>query len=439
MYLDELIRNKLFFLLDALKGRGISKKISSLNRFYSLQEEKQLPIINRKLKVFLDDITRNVPFYVTRKEFSDLRDFPIMNKKDIAQDTNSFYSKKYNLKSLIPVRTSGSYGTPLVYFLTKIKKESQLAEVIFWGRKSGYDVGVRHGYFRSAPHKTKFKFWMQNETFFASKKLNEEFIFKGIKNLRKKKIKSLIGFPSAISFLAKSCLEQGYTPSDFKVKGVITSSENLTNHQRDTMIKAFNCEVHSRYSTEELGVLGNQYNEESGFVMNTYNYIIEVLKLDRDESVEVGEIGRIVVTDLHSNAMPLIRYETGDLGKVGSFICNEKKWVNNITTLSGRAVQIIYSTNDTPLYPLYFDSIMDNYDIFSQYQLIQMSKKDFVIKLVPNQNYSEENFNTDEFLNHFHNWLGNDANIEINFVKDIEKLPSGKRPYIINKYKEFIS
>ncbi|CEN35913.1 phenylacetate--CoA ligase family protein [Capnocytophaga cynodegmi] len=437
MYLDELIRNKVFFLLDFIKGKNISKKINLLDDFYRDSKENQLHIVNNKLVNLLNDVTKNVPFYMDKGGLSDLKDFPIVNKKNIYQNTISFYSKIYNSKKLVPVRTSGSYGTPLTYFLTKKKKESQLAEVIFFGRKSGYDVGVRHGYFRSIPHKTNFKFWMQNETFFASKQLNEEFVSLGIKNLKKKRIKSLIGFPSAISYLAKSCLEKGYLPSDFKVKGVITSSENLTSHQRKTIRKAFDCAIHSRYSTEELGVLGNQLDETSGFVMNTFNYIIEVLKLDRDESADIGEIGRIVVTDLHSNSMPLIRYETGDLGKIGNFFCNEKKWVGNISMLSGRAVQIIYSTNGTPLYPLFLDSIMEKYDYFSQYQLIQNDKKDFTIKLVTNNYCSEDQFDINKFLNYFYNWLGNDANVTVDFVKDIDKLPSGKRPYIINRYKEF--
>lgn len=437
MYLDEFIRNKTFFIMDNLKGRHISKKIDFLDKFYSCSKEKQLQIINRKLELLLRDVVNNVPFYSGKKS-SKLSSFPIINKKYISENTESFYSKKYSQPDLVPVRTSGSYGTPLTYFLTKSKKQSQFAEVIFFSRKSGYDVGVRHGYFRSNPHKTKLKFWIQNETFFASKHLDEKFIQTGIKNLKEKKIKSLIGFPTAISFLAKKCIEQGYTPSDFNVRGVITSSENLTSHQREVINQAFDCEIHSRYSTEELGVLGNQYNEASGFEMNTCNYIIEVLKLDKDESVEIGEIGRIVVTDLHSNAMPLIRYETGDLGKVGSFICNERKWVDNISTLSGRAIQIIYNTKGNPLYPLFLDTIMESYNTFSQHQLIQLTGKEYVINLVPNTNYSKDSFDLQAFLKNFYDWLGNDANIKINFVEDIEKLPSGKRPYIINRYKEFV-
>ncbi|GIM56336.1 hypothetical protein CAPN006_07300 [Capnocytophaga canimorsus] len=437
MRLGEFIRNKVYFFLDKLKSSVVKNKIDELSVFEQLSEEEKHIISEKKLQILTEDVKKNVPFY-KEKNFFELKDFPIVNKKIIAENPTLFYSEKYQLEHLVPVRTSGSYGTPLTYYLTKDKKKRQLAEVIHFGRKSGYDVGICHGYFRSNPHKTKLKFWMQNETFFASKKLDDKFVKFGLNALKKKKIKSLIGFPSSISYLAQYCTEQGFKPKDFSVRGVITSSENLTVNQREIINRAFGCPIHSRYSTEELGVLGNQYDAHSGFEMNTCNYIIEVLKLDSDKSAEIGEIGRIVVTDLHSNAMPLIRYEVGDLGKVERFLCNGKKWVSKIATLSGRVIQIIYNTQGTPLYPLYLDSVMENYDFFIQHQLIQETQKKYTLNLVLNTyQYSKEDIEMEKILRDFYDWLGADAQISVNFVDDIEKLSSGKRPYIINRYKDF--
>lgn len=437
MFLDELIRNKLYFLIDKMKLGIVSKNIQRLENFYKLSKQERVYSIEEDWETFRKEVMMNTPFYSNYSDGSSLNDFPIINKKLIAKDANAFYSRKYSQNMLVPIHTSGSYGTPLTYFLTKDKKKKQLAEVIYYGRKSGYDVGVRHGYFRSNPPKTKIKFWIQNETFFASRNLNNEFLESGLENLKKKRLKSLMGFPSAISYLAKYCTDQGYSYSDFSVKGVITSSENLTKNHREIICRAFNCLIHNRYSTEELGVLGNEYNLSSGFDMNTCNYIIEVLALDKDESVSVGEIGRVVITDLHSNAMPLIRYETGDLARIGSFLDEEKKWVDNLKTLSGRTIQIIYDTKGNVLYPLYFDTIMDNYDCFAQYQLIQLTGNDYCVKLVKNSNFKELEFNMKAFIQRLYDWLGSDAKLDVEFVEDIERLPSGKRPYIINKYKAF--
>lgn len=435
MNIDELIRNKAYFFIDRLNSSLVTNGLAELEHFYDLPKSSMLSMVEAKWEELRNDITKNTDYYSQYRTAKDLGDFPVVSKALIASNVSAFHSKAFGQKKLVKVTTSGSYGTPLSFLLTRAKKKKQHAEVIYFGRKSGYDVGVKHGCFRSNPHKSKFLFWLQNETFFASKNLNSDFLDLGRKNLINKKIRSLIGFPSAISLLAKHCTDLGHNSSDFNVKGVITSSENLTKNHRDIITKAFDCPIHSRYSTEELGVLGNEYDETSGFVMNTCNYIIEVLSLDNDKSVNIGEIGRVVVTDLHSNAMPLIRYETGDLAMVGSFFDNDKKWVSNLKTLSGRTMQIIQDTKGGLLYPLYLDSIMEQYNCFAQYQLIQEAEKEYRLKLVTNSSYDKEKHDVEIFLQEFYNWLGVDAVIHLEFVDDIEKLPSGKRPYIINKLK----
>lgn len=437
MLIDEKLRKHAYFFIDKLKGGIVEKLINNLDEFYALSPEKKIDSVNASWRKLHTEVTDYVPFYKDYKSKKSLSDFPVINKKGIAYSQENFHSSKYDINKLVPVRTSGSYGTPLTYYLTVEKKKSQLAEVIYYGRKCGYDVGIRHGYFRSNSTKSSLKLWMQNESFFASKELSKSFLMEGLNTLKSKKIKTLIGFPSSISYLAKYCIDKGFKPSDFGVTGVITQSENLTKYHREVMYNAFNCEVHNRYSTEEFGVLGNEYELDKGFDMNCCNYIIEVLKLDKDESVGIGEVGRVVVTDLHSNAMPLIRYETGDLAVLGSFLDKSKGWVNKLAKLSGRSIQILYSTNGTPLYPLYLDSIMESYECFAQHQLIQNDEKDYELKLVANNLYNSEVFDMKGFKDIFYNWLGFDAQFDISFVDDIEKLPSGKRPYIINRYKEF--
>jgi len=145
----------------------------------------------------------------------------------------------------------------------------------------------------------------------------------------------------------------------------------------------------------------------------------------------------VVVTDLHSNAMPLVRYETGDLAIVGSYLDNERRWVGNLSELSGRTVQILFNTKGNPLYPLHLDEIMDPYHSIAQYQLIQQGQKDYTIKLVLGKKFQERTFDIDKLKAELNQWLGDDALITITYVEDIEQLPSGKRPYIINKYQTF--
>lgn len=397
-------------------------------------EDKEL-YLRKKLAELLTKASNDTLFY---KDFNDKRSlvsFPIMTKATLIQNSSGLRSKSYSESKTVRVRTSGSYGMPAIFYLSERKKRRQWAEVLYYGAHCGYQVGTAHAYFRSNPPKSKLRFFIQNEYFFASKILDDCFAAKAVQQLSKKKIKIIIGFPSAIAYLATYCLQKCYNPSDFAIEGIISCSENLTNRHRAVIEKAFGVPVHNRYSTEELGVLGYQYEKEGVFHLNTAHYIFEVIQMESDTSVAIGEVGRVVVTDLYSEAMPLIRYETGDLAVLEAVFDCEPTWAKQLKAFSGRSIQLLQSVDGKQLYPLYFDTIMDAFPYFEQYQIIQESETSFTIVLVPNFAFENEKFITSSFLKPFKNWLGDEALITIRFQSDIEMLPSGKRPYVINRLK----
>ena len=67
----------------------------------------------------------------------------------------------------------------------------------------------------------------------------------------------------------------------------------------------------------ENGILAQQKTaSENEFIINWASYHIEILNIDTNELAPNGTVGRIVVTDFFNYAMPLIRYDTGDLGVI---------------------------------------------------------------------------------------------------------------------------
>jgi phenylacetate-CoA ligase len=66
------------------------------------------------------------------------------------------------------------------------------------------------------------------------------------------------------------------------------------------------------YGTSELGSVAASCGQSPGMHVFEDQFIVEVLAHGRP--VEAGKPGRLVVTDLTNTAMPLIRYEVGDVG-----------------------------------------------------------------------------------------------------------------------------
>ena len=414
-----------FFMWDALHKNTVASFINEL------EQGHDSTLLQHKLEQILKQASTNTVYYQKYLGQS-LASFPVITKHFLIQSEAPFRNNTLSEKQLIKVRTSGSYGSPFTFLLTKEKKHRQQAEVLFYGKEAGYEVGVKHAYVRSNPPKSSLRFWLQNEVFYAAKVMDAVFLENARKSLLQDKIKVIIGFATAITRIAQYCTDQGDEPTDFDLEGVISCSENLTAVQRTIIAEAFNCKVHNRYSTEELGVIGYQYSEDSGFEINTCNYIVELLNVHNDDPAPKGTIGRIIVTDLHSDAFPLIRYETGDLGVVRTYINDDNGWVKCLDTLSGREVQILQSTAGLALYPLYLDTIMEEFPAYMQYQLIQNTTIDFVFHFIPKTELESFSLNHSLLNEKLKNWLGTDATLTIKMVADLNQLPSGKRPYIIN-------
>src|SRR5690606_15746802 len=130
--------------------------------------------------------------------YKDLSDFPVLTKRDIKNEYEDFFSNKYRLDQLVKVSTSGSYGTPFIFYLTKEKRIRQTAEVFYFSKWSNFDIGMKYAYFRGLRSKSKIRSRIQNEYFIFSRIMNDEWKRSTRILLKKKKIRILIDFPTAI-------------------------------------------------------------------------------------------------------------------------------------------------------------------------------------------------------------------------------------------------
>jgi phenylacetate-CoA ligase len=131
--------------------------------------------------------------------------------------------------------------------------------------------------------------------------------------LRRRDPDYLLSHPS---ILARLALEVGGRPLP-RLKQVVAISEALTGPQRATIEAAFRVPVVDVYSTREAGYLALQCPDQAALHVQSEGLRLEVLREDGTPCAP-GEVGRVVVTPLHNLAMPLIRYEIGDLAEAGA-------------------------------------------------------------------------------------------------------------------------
>ena len=218
---------------------------------------------------------------------------------------------------------------------------------------------------------------------------------------------------------------------NLKITSIIANSEYLNPYTKTTLGKHLNTAILSRYSSEEIGIIAQQtLNAPNSFIINHASYQVELLSLDKDLPAKPGEFGRIVITDLFNYAMPIIRYDTGDIAKFGE----GKNGAIVFTQIDGRKMDIIYDSKGNMLSSfVVYTKFYKYYHLLKQYQFIQQGEKEYEVKL----NLQDSTFQfEDELVVDIKSDFGDDAIVTIAYVDEIPALSSGKRRKVINRYKQ---
>lgn len=109
---------------------------------------------------------------------------------------------------------------------------------------------------------------------------------------------------------------RAHDPDPPRIDAVLATGETVTETMRRDCQAAFGARIINRYTCEEVGWLALQCPKHEHLHVFTGNAIIEIVDA-QGQPCPVGVPGRVLVTGLHSQAMPLIRYEIGDIAEWG--------------------------------------------------------------------------------------------------------------------------
>ena len=424
--LTEKIRKIGFDIVDTLTNGNVLKNKKEIDYLFH-NPDKVKSFQNEKFQALAKWAVENTAFYSQVKQKSEysLSDFPIIDKNIIKEHHDAFCSELAARKDCISMHTSGSTGTPLVVIQDKKKRKRVYAEMMYLWGLSGYEIGMRYMFLRrwnATNRKSKLTAFARNLLMTDVSGLDDDSL-EVIRQqlLHDKKIRMVMGYASTLDALAEYLDKKNAKPDDFNVVTILSGSEVLTEKTRSILKKVFGCNVVSLYSNQENGMLAVECNENKEFHLNTSSYIFEFLKIDSNEPAEYGELARVVVTDLFNYAMPIIRYDTGDLA------VRKRRPECSITTevieaLAGRRVDVVYDVNGKALSPFTITNGMWLFDKLKQFQIIQKGAKDYLFRV----NDPDKAYSDDELIKTGREFFGTEANVMVERVNDVPVLASGK-------------
>jgi phenylacetate-CoA ligase len=188
-------------------------------------------------------------------------------------------------------------------------------------------------------------------------------------------------------------------------------------------------EVVDMYSSQEVGIIALQCPVSGLYHVQSESLLVEVLN-DDGLPCKPGEIGRIVITDLHNFATPIIRYEIRDYAEAGP-ACPCGRGLRTLARIMGRRRNMVVFPNGERHWPLLgayrFREIAD----IKQYQAIQHALDDIEIRLVVEHALSSEQ--EQRLTAIIHRALGHEFALRFSyFNQELAKTRGGK-------FEEFVS
>ena len=427
-------------------GRKFAELLKSYEEMQWWPYEKLWTWQDDCLKRLITHSYSNVPYYreimkkhgLTPDDFrsvDDLPKMPLLTRDDIRNNFDSLISSQARRKDLSIGHTSGTTGSPLEFLYDR--HINLVKNVVDWRQKrwGGVNPGDRVAFFLGrvvvpiTRHKPPFwrHNWVLNHLFFSSFHMSPENLPMYFEQLKKFNPKAIEGYPSTIYILAGHLLSRNKT---FPLDAVFTSSETLYPQQREAIERAFECKLYDFFGMAERVLFATECDAHEGHHVNMDFGILEVLNSD-GQPCAPGEMGRMVATGLHNFGMPLIRYLTSDVTAIKDKPCScgrafplmedvTTKAEDIVTTLDGRYVSSSILTH--PFKPMHN---------VAESQIIQEDRENIVIKIIKRPEYSDAD--SQYLVEEMKKRVGQDMNIELEFVDQIPRTKTGKFRWVISK------
>ncbi len=196
---------------------------------------------------------------------------------------------------------------------------------------------------------------------------SEERLTTQLRRINRHRPEVILAFAGTAYQLARHARRMGIAMH--RPRFVVTSVEMLFPPMRETIQDVFGCPVYNQYGAAEVGTVASECSQGSLHLLSFANHV-EVLNPDGSPTPP-GEVGRIVVTPLHNLAMPLIRYDIGDVARVSSRPCTCGSPLPTLGEIQGRIVHQFVRPDGRLVFGGNFIAMFYEHDWIAEFYILQ--------------------------------------------------------------------
>lgn len=325
--------------------------------------------------------------------FDDFGRLPVLEREDVHDAGRRLLSTRIPAELLVRDATGGSTGKPTEVWRGPEERGWNISGSDYCMSLMGVPPGTRTAFLwghhldplATETLRERYQAFETNSRYFDCLRLSPQVLENYHRSFERLRPACIVAYASALGHLAEHILERGYRPS-YPTRCLITGAEKLIARHREAAEQVFGLPVHERYGSRDVGFIGFQFQPN----LDRYYHIEWANILVEPETRDV--VSSILVTKLHADGMPMIRYRIGDLGR---FLSGSKPGhpAFIIKDVIGRQSDRIWLQDGRWVQGVEVPHLMKDYPV-REYLFFQRSDFSIDISIVPKSGFSESHRNS---------------------------------------------
>lgn len=321
--------------------------------------------------------------------FADYSKLPVLERRAVADAGSAIMSNNISVNELRKDSTGGSTGAPTVVWLGPEERGWRASAGDYFMQYLGVPVGTRTAYFwghHLDPKckdglRERFHAFQNNTRYFDCLRLSPDALEDYHNEFERWRPACIVAYASALGHLAEHILERGYRPN-YPSRCFVTGAEKLLPKHREAIEAAFSRPIHERYGSRDVGYIAFQMepHRSLAYEADWANLLVEPETTERESG--------ILITKLHADGMPLIRYRIGDVGRFmpGSRPGRPAFFLEEII---GRDTDRIWLPDGRWVHGIEIPHMMKDHPV-REYMFLQKSDYSIEIRIVAKDGFSED-------------------------------------------------
>jgi phenylacetate-CoA ligase len=389
-----------------IRRRDTMRHLAFLEKSQWLSDEERRQVDLAALKRLLGYAGAHVPYYrelfravrfdpraVESRE--DLAALPLLTREIVRERYDDLVDPAHRGKNL-KKGTSGSTGTPLKFEYSLDSECWRQAVKLRGYGWAGYRPGLKTFYYWAAVSgarpsaKIRVDRALRRETFFDSMRQDEASRRAALDAFRKIRPDVLVCYTQSCAQFARWILDRGLR--DWGDLPVLCGAEGVLPGDRAILRKAFG-PVFETYGSRETMLIASECEAHQGMHISEENLFVEIVR--SGSPVPAGDVGDVVITDLHNYGMPMIRYVNGDVAVLSpESRCSCGRSLRRIERVEGRRADTMTDRDGNAVPGIVFHVLFSDarQEIVSQFQAVQRESGAVCLKVVRGRDFTEDAF-----------------------------------------------